>query len=138
MRAMNMQKIFRSPTEFALVGPRRRRPTELSLTLAATMPKVSLPTLPVSALFGIVKPSGPSSMAVINDVKRLVNSSRLFVDADTAKENAEKLSSTSSRGEQQRGKWSRGRGKRRGGRGTEAKIGQGGTLDPLADGVLGE
>ena len=103
------------------------------------MPK-ALPSVPVSALFGIVKPSGPSSMAVINDLKRLVNASRLFVDGDTAKENADKLYSaegSSRSGEQQRGKWSRGRGRRRGGRGAEAKMGQGGTLDPLADGVLG-
>ena len=102
------------------------------------MPKASLPTLPVSALFGIIKPSGPSSMAVINDIKRLVSSSRLFMDEETAKENAEKLASGSAKSEQQRGKWSRGRGKRRAGRATEAKMGQGGTLDPLADGVLGE
>ena len=77
-------------------------------------------------------------MAVINDIKRLVSSSRLFMDEDTAKENAERLASGSGRGEQQRGKWSRGRGRRKGGHSMEAKMGQGGTLDPLADGVLGE
>ncbi|KAH9009693.1 pseudouridine synthase [Lactarius hengduanensis] len=76
------------------------------------MPKS--PTLPLSGLFGVVKPSGPTSMHVVNQLKKLVNDSRLFV-------HKEKLEKTA--------------GKRRT-RKDNVKIGQGGTLDPLADGVL--
>ncbi|KAJ7219349.1 pseudouridine synthase [Mycena pura] len=79
------------------------------------MPKSS-PTLPKSGFFGVVKPSGPSSMAVINDVKLLVARSKLFVDAD-------KLEKSKGKKVSLRGK-------------NDVKIGQGGTLDPLADGVL--
>jgi tRNA pseudouridine55 synthase len=82
------------------------------------MPKAGLPVLPLSGLFAVAKPSGPTSMSVINDIKELVSNSRLFVDAD---------------------KLEKGKGKARGRRRKEGvKIGQGGTLDPLADGVLGE
>jgi tRNA pseudouridine55 synthase len=94
--------------------------TSLVVILGSEMPKVSLPQLPLSGLFAIVKPSGPTSMSVINDIKQLVGNSRLFVEAD-------KLDK-------------RGKGKipTRGKRAREiVKIGQGGTLDPLADGVLG-
>ena len=84
------------------------------------MPKVS--SLPVSGLFGVIKPSGPTSMSIINDIQQLVARSKLFVDA-------EKLEKTKGK------KVDRGR---RGKQAREAiKIGQGGTLDPLADGVLG-
>ncbi|KAH9161334.1 pseudouridine synthase [Lactarius sanguifluus] len=76
------------------------------------MPKS--PTLPLSGLFGVVKPSGPTSMHVVNQLKKLVNDSRLFV-------HKEKLEKTA--------------GKKRA-RKDNVKIGQGGTLDPLADGVL--
>ena len=55
------------------------------------MPKVTLPSLPISSLFGMYKPSGPTSMAVINDLIRLVSASRLFIQEDIANENAEKL-----------------------------------------------
>src|SRR5882762_10754815 len=86
------------------------------------MPKVSLPSLPVSALFAVAKPSGPTSMSVINDIKELVASSRLFVEI-------EKLDQQKIKGKN--------KGYHRGKRAREAvKIGQGGTLDPLADGVL--
>ncbi|KAI5119185.1 hypothetical protein M0805_000639 [Coniferiporia weirii] len=105
------------------------------------MPKVALPNLPISALFGITKPSGPSSMSVINDVKRLVSASRLFVDSESAKVNAERVYTVDNgegEGDADKGKKRDRGGKRRRGRGKgeEAKIGQGGTLDPLADGVL--
>lgn len=61
-------------------------------------------------------------MSIVNDLQRLVARSRLFVDA----EKLEKIKGT---------KADHGR---RGKRAREAiKIGQGGTLDPLADGVLG-
>ncbi|KAF8798087.1 pseudouridine synthase [Phlegmacium glaucopus] len=85
------------------------------------MPKVSPSSLPVSGLFGIIKPSGPTSMSIINDIQQLVARSKLFVDA-------EKLEKT------------KGKNVDRGRRGKHAreaiKIGQGGTLDPLANGVL--
>jgi len=61
-------------------------------------------------------------MSIVNDIQQLVARSRLFVDP-------EKL-------EKMKGKKLD---RRRGKAGREAvKIGQGGTLDPLADGVLGE
>jgi tRNA pseudouridine55 synthase len=82
------------------------------------MPKVVVPPLPLSGLFAVSKPSGPTSMSVLEDIKQLVGNSRLFVDA-------RKL-------ENRTGKDSRKRRK------DTVKIGQGGTLDPLADGVLGK
>ncbi|KAF8077875.1 pseudouridylate synthase 4 [Lyophyllum atratum] len=82
------------------------------------MPKVALPPFPLSGLFGVAKPSGPTSMSVINDVKLLIAQSRIFVEAD-------KLEKTKGQ------KVKRGKRARDG-----IKIGQGGTLDPLADGVL--
>jgi len=82
------------------------------------MPKVALPPIPLSGLFGIAKPSGPTSMSVINDVKHLIAQSRIFIEAD-------KL------GKAKGQKAYRGKRAREG-----IKIGQGGTLDPLADGVL--
>ena len=94
---------------FTLAPPSYRR---------ATMPK-DTQTGPVSALFGVVKPSGPTSMSLVNDVKKLVANSPLFVEAS-------KLAEKSKRG--RKGKSGR----------DVVKIGQGGTLDPLADGVLGE
>jgi len=80
------------------------------------MPKIIVPPLPLSGLFAVSKPSGPTSMSVLEDIKQLVGNSRLFVDA-------RKL-------ENRIGKNSRKRRK------DTVKIGQGGTLDPLADGVL--
>ncbi|KAJ7632701.1 pseudouridylate synthase 4 [Roridomyces roridus] len=71
---------------------------------------------PMSALFGVAKPSGPTSMSIINDVKELVTQSKLFMDAEKLEKNKGKKLSR------------RGR--------NEIKMGQGGTLDPLADGVL--
>ena len=73
-------------------------------------------SLPLSGLFGIIKPSGPTSMHIVEQLKRLICNSRLFVDEDKLKKPP---------------------GKRRGRR-DNVKIGQGGTLDPLADGVLGQ
>jgi len=85
------------------------------------MPKIALPPLPVSGLFGVAKPSGPTSMSIINDVKLLVSRSRLFAKAETL-DNAKQ-----------------GKSHKRGRRARDGiKMGQGGTLDPLADGVLGE
>jgi tRNA pseudouridine55 synthase len=86
------------------------------------MPKVPLPPLPLSGLFAIAKPSGPTSMSVINDIKRLVNDSRLFVEAEKLGQKGN-VSKAGKRGKRIR---------------DAVKIGQGGTLDPLADGVLGQ
>jgi len=83
------------------------------------MPKVTVPSLPLSAIFAVVKPSGPTCMSIINDLKNIVAGSRLFVEEGNM--NPDK---------------SRKRGKKR--EKGAVKIGQGGTLDPLADGVLGE
>ncbi|KAI0082609.1 pseudouridine synthase [Panus rudis PR-1116 ss-1] len=83
------------------------------------MPKVTTEQLPLSGLFGVNKPSGPTSMAIINDMKKLINESKLFVEADKLKED------TKGKGKK-RSRFKRG----------PVKIGQGGTLDPLADGVL--
>lgn len=59
-------------------------------------------------------------MSVVNDIKKLVVSSRLFVEAD-------KLNQPKSGKDKKRGRFAK----------DVVKIGQGGTLDPLADGVLG-
>ena len=84
----------------------------------STMPKITTKG-PVAALFAVAKPSGPTSMAVVNDIKSLVTKSRLFVK----EEELEKASGS----KKKRGKFAK----------SVVKIGQGGTLDPLADGVLG-
>ncbi|KAF9562552.1 pseudouridylate synthase 4 [Agrocybe pediades] len=84
------------------------------------MPKVSIPSYPVSGLFGVLKPSGPTSMSIVNDIQQLVARSRLFMDpAKLEKMRGKKI-------DRKRGKHGR----------ESIKIGQGGTLDPLADGVL--
>ncbi|KAI0321654.1 pseudouridine synthase [Amylostereum chailletii] len=82
------------------------------------MPKIPVQPFPVSVLFGVAKPSGPTSMHVVNQLKSLVFKSRLFVAQDKLEKAAEK------------------NGKRRRREKDGLKIGQGGTLDPLADGVL--
>jgi len=66
-------------------------------------------------------------MAIVNDIKGLVSSSRLFMPTDVAAKN-------SAPGPRK----DKGKGRRKERKGLDAKIGQGGTLDPLADGVLGE
>jgi tRNA pseudouridine55 synthase len=88
------------------------------------MPKSFPSSLPISGLFGVAKPSGPTSMSIINDVKSLISQSRLFVDAEKLETQRSKNASKGS--------------KRHGRPRDVVKIGQGGTLDPLADGVLGE
>lgn len=61
-------------------------------------------------------------MSIIEDIKQLVVQSKLFVPADKL---VQSKNNSGKRG------YKRGRG------GGVVKIGQGGTLDPLADGVLG-
>ncbi|CCM02071.1 uncharacterized protein FIBRA_04147 [Fibroporia radiculosa] len=81
------------------------------------MPKVPSVKLPVSGLFGVVKPSGPTSMSVLEKIKPLIANSCLFVEVDKLKKET---------GRTKKAKHTR----------FGVKIGQGGTLDPLADGVL--
>lgn len=88
--------------------------TASSLT---SMPKLVVPPLPLSGLFAVSKPSGPTSMSVLEDIKQLVCNSRLFVDARKLENRPRKDNKRRKR--------------------DVVKIGQGGTLDPLADGVLG-
>ncbi|KAI0046156.1 hypothetical protein FA95DRAFT_1416287 [Auriscalpium vulgare] len=88
------------------------------------MPKIVPSSLPLSGLFGVIKPTGPTSMHIVNQVKTLVEKSRLFVEASKLEE-AHKSGKKQSRRARKRG-------------GAAVKIGQGGTLDPLADGVLGQ
>jgi len=83
------------------------------------MPKDSLPPLPLSGLFAVAKPSGPTSMAVINDVKTLINTSSLFVEPEKLAAHKEGKDAKS-----KRKRWKSNK--------DMAKIGQGGTLDPLA------
>ena len=83
------------------------------------MPKDTLPPLPLSGLFAVTKPSGPTSMAIINDVKNLINTSPLFVEQE--KLDARKEGKNE---KPKRRKWKSNR--------DMVKIGQGGTLDPLA------
>ncbi|KAF9227691.1 pseudouridine synthase [Gyrodon lividus] len=85
------------------------------------MPKVAVSLLPLSGLFAVSKPSGPTSMSVIEDIKQLVSKSRLFVEVEKLENRAPGKEKTFNRGKRRKG---------------SIKIGQGGTLDPLADGVL--
>ncbi|KAJ7581250.1 pseudouridylate synthase 4 [Mycena floridula] len=86
------------------------------------MPKITLPSLPISGLFGVAKPSGPTSMSVVSDIQELVARSKLFVGS----EKLAKMESDVAKGKKMNGKRLR----------ELVKVGQGGTLDPLADGVL--
>ncbi|KAI9632536.1 putative pseudouridylate synthase 4 [Dioszegia hungarica] len=82
------------------------------------MPKApSAPPLPLNGLFPIAKPSGPSSMRCIDDITPLLLDSKLFYDPERIKpqEKRKRKQNLTHMG---------------------LKIGQGGTLDPLADGVL--
>ncbi|KZT56998.1 pseudouridine synthase [Calocera cornea HHB12733] len=84
------------------------------------MPKATLPYLPVpGALFAIAKPSGPACMPMLDGLKPLINQSTLFNDPASIEKAKQSLKKK--------------RFKHRPG---GVKIGQGGTLDPLADGVL--
>jgi tRNA pseudouridine55 synthase len=89
------------------------------------MPKATISSFPVSGIFALNKPSGPTSMSIINDVGKLISNSRLFVEESVLNQQED--------GEGKKKRRGRGRGKHT----NVVKIGQGGTLDPLADGVLG-
>ncbi|SPC65879.1 related to tRNA pseudouridine synthase B [Ustilago sp. UG-2017b] len=94
---------------------------------AVTSATASTLVRPLSGIFAINKPSGPTSMSLLDDLKPLFATSPLFADADgkRPKDNSRK-----------RGKFGKGKGKWAGGIAGAPKLGQGGTLDPLADGVL--
>lgn len=59
-------------------------------------------------------------MNVVNEIKKLLTASRVFVEAS-------KLANQKAKGKQKTNRFAK----------DVIKIGQGGTLDPLADGVLG-
>ncbi|WVO13236.1 tRNA pseudouridine(55) synthase [Cryptococcus depauperatus] len=83
------------------------------------MPKVpSVPTMPLNGLFPIAKPTGMSSMKAIDNITPLLIDSKLFDDP-------EKRAQPQSKNKRKKNLTQHG-----------LKIGQGGTLDPLADGVL--
>ncbi|WFD43717.1 tRNA pseudouridine(55) synthase [Malassezia psittaci] len=85
---------------------------------------------PLSGLFAIAKPSGPTSMELLENLKRLFASSSLFYAHD-----APAPFSSAAKKIKRPKPWEKallakcGR--------LPPKIGQGGTLDPLAEGVLG-
>ncbi|ORY27446.1 pseudouridine synthase [Naematelia encephala] len=92
-----------------------------SKTSATSLVRMSgdtpMPPLPLNGLFPIAKPSGILSMRLIDQMAELFEDSRLFYDKVKIEE-------------KQAHKRKRNK--------TGFKVGQGGTLDPLADGVLGE
>ncbi|BFZ54117.1 pseudouridine synthase pus4 [Savitreella phatthalungensis] len=83
----------------------------------------------MSGVFAINKPSGSSSAACLDYLKLVFSMSPMFADS---------LSAADALDHQSRGAGARrGRGGKRGGGGSaQVKMGHGGTLDPLADGVL--
>jgi hypothetical protein len=83
------------------------------------------PTLPVSgALFAVYKPAGPACTSLLNTLKPLLLRSKLFMSDEQIRSTLE-----SSKSNPKRSRW-----KKKGG--VDLKIGQGGTLDPNAEGVL--
>ncbi|KAG8788482.1 hypothetical protein FRC16_001387 [Serendipita sp. 398] len=112
------------------------------------MPKTAYPLLPLNGIFAINKPSGPTSMALITRLKPMFSASRLFASENQL----EQLRTSSGTGKKaypgptQSGELTgkdRNKGKKRGERTNwkklsrqYVKIGSGGTLDPLANGVL--
>lgn len=91
------------------------------------MPKAVNPSFPIDGLFGLIKPSGTTSMNLLDRLKPLFRESPLFVPED---EKRRAYIEARQRGRSQRGKSKLFK--------DPLKIGQGGTLDPLADGVLGD
>jgi tRNA pseudouridine55 synthase len=92
------------------------------------MPKSS--SGPLSAIFAINKPSGIPSMTLLNQLQPLFQSSQLFKDqAQIQQQQQEEDNAGKGKG--------KGQGRRRKWKDEKVKMGQGGTLDPLADGVLG-
>ena len=84
------------------------------------MPKAALTSLPTAALFAIQKPSGPTCMSLLNSLKTLLLTSRLFMTPSDISKRAAIIKSK----------------KKKKLKDFDLKVGQGGTLDPLASGVL--
>lgn len=107
------------------------QPKLITSTPIFKMPKAN--NYPLSVLFGINKPTGPPSMTILNQLQPLFSSSILFKDPNAVNNDNGGGGNSRSKG---KGKWNK-----KGGRGRNEeriKLGQGGTLDPLADGVLGK
>ncbi|KAG9045141.1 hypothetical protein FS837_006975 [Tulasnella sp. UAMH 9824] len=85
------------------------------------MPKVNNPSIPLSGIFAVAKPSGMTSMAVVETVQKLFGDSPLFVEAESLEKQRSKTGKKKTKLQRKIG---------------PVKVGQGGTLDPLADGVL--
>ncbi|GAA5979621.1 hypothetical protein JCM10908_002985 [Rhodotorula pacifica] len=94
------------------------------------MPKAR--SQPLAALFAINKPTGIPSMTLLNNLQPLFSSSKLFQDPNKPANDDSGAGGNGKKG----GKWGRRGGKGERGRDDKVKMGQGGTLDPLADGVL--
>ncbi|KAF8758400.1 hypothetical protein RHS01_02385 [Rhizoctonia solani] len=69
------------------------------------MPKVSTSSLPLDGLFAIVKPSGPTSMSILDRLKPLLARSRLLVD----QEEYQKALAEKEKQKKRRGKFKSGR-----------------------------
>lgn len=85
---------------------------------------------PLSGLFAIAKPSGPTSMELLDQLKPLLASSSLFYPS-----NAPAPFSSAAKKLKRPKPWEKALLEKCGR--LPPKIGQGGTLDPLAEGVLG-
>ncbi|CUA68108.1 tRNA pseudouridine synthase B [Rhizoctonia solani] len=92
------------------------------------MPKVSTSSLPLDGLFAIVKPSGPTSMSILDRLKPLLAKSRLLVDQEEYQKVLAEREKKKKKNRPRSGRMSK--------PSDRPKLGQGGTLDPLADGVL--
>lgn len=87
-----------------------------------TMPAVASGSAPLSGLFAIDKPSGAITMKLLNALKELLETSDTFAVPEKADSG-------------NNGRWKK---RKRSRPGSSVKLGQGGTLDPLASGVLGQ
>ncbi|KIO26265.1 hypothetical protein M407DRAFT_24482 [Tulasnella calospora MUT 4182] len=85
------------------------------------MPKVNNPSIPLSGIFAVAKPSGMTSMAVVETIQKLFSDSPLFMEAEALEKQRSKTGKKKIKLQRKIG---------------PVKVGQGGTLDPLADGVL--
>jgi len=104
-------------------------------TLPPEMPKTTVLALPLSGIFAINKPSGPTSMSLLTRLKPLFSSSRLFVpeaELNAPGKKSKYPGPTPADGKKQKRKPNWKKLSRQ-----YVKMGSGGTLDPLADGVLG-
>jgi tRNA pseudouridine55 synthase len=121
------------------------------LDLAITMPKTTIPPLPLQGIFALAKPSGPTTMSLITRLKPLFSASKLFVEQEKLGASTSLKQKTMKNAypgptlpgeltgkDRNKGK---GKGKRTNWKKLSqqyVKMGSGGTLDPLADGVLSE